>query len=257
MTSPQDYSKHFIPLESDPELFTELIHSLGASKSLSFQDVYSIEDAELLSLVPTPVLALVLILPTTLSYEEHIALEDADGSAYDHEDKVIWLRQTINNACGFYAILHAIANSAARDMIGIIAHSPHTLHADCSPEPMSTLSRMLSSIKEKNVEEAGRLLEANEDLEKAYHAVAIQGSTAPLNAEDEVDYHYLCFVKSDDGTCLYELDGDRMGPIRRVSLPPNSDLLSAPILKVIKSYLLAEEGASLEFSLMALCGSAE
>lgn len=117
-SSTQSYTMHFVPLESDPELFTELIHSLGASQDLSFQDVYSIDDPELLSFIPKPIHALILILPTTPAYEKRVALEDADTGVYETNDKTIWLSQTINNACGLYAILHAITNSGAKQFIG-------------------------------------------------------------------------------------------------------------------------------------------
>jgi ubiquitin carboxyl-terminal hydrolase L3 len=120
------------------------------------------------------------------------------------------------------------------------------------------LSQLLSIVRGKSVEDVSSVLEESEELEKAYHTVALQGSTSlPLNAEDEVDYHYLCFAKSDDGKSLYELDGDRDGPIKRCTLLPDSDMFSEPVLKVIRSYLEAEKGASLEFSLVALCGSAQ
>ena len=32
-------------------------------------------------------------------------------------------------------------------------------------------------------------------------------------AEDEVDFHYVCFVKSSKTGHLYELGGDRKGPV--------------------------------------------
>lgn len=34
-------------------------------------------------------------------------------------EDVTWFKQTINNACGFYGILHAICNGEARKMMGI------------------------------------------------------------------------------------------------------------------------------------------
>lgn len=34
-------------------------------------------------------------------------------------EEVVWFRQTINNACGLYAILHAICNFDVRRFIGI------------------------------------------------------------------------------------------------------------------------------------------
>lgn len=38
--------KNFIPLESDPTIFRELMHDLGVSTSLKFVDVWSLEDVE-------------------------------------------------------------------------------------------------------------------------------------------------------------------------------------------------------------------
>lgn len=117
--STRSYIKHFVPLESDPELFTELIHSLGASQSLSFQEVYSIDDPDLLSFVPKPIHALRLILPTTPAHEKRVAVEDSNAEVYKATGKTIWLSQTINNACGLYATLHAIANSEAKQLLGM------------------------------------------------------------------------------------------------------------------------------------------
>ena len=39
--------KSFIPLESDPEIFTDLMHDLGASSNLQFVDVWSLEDDDI------------------------------------------------------------------------------------------------------------------------------------------------------------------------------------------------------------------
>lgn len=114
------YRKHFIPLESNPVLFTELIHRLGVSESLQFHDILSLDDAELLAFIPRPALALVLVFPTTPAYKSKIAEQDGTKATYsksgDDED-IVWYRQTINNACGLYGILHAISNVDARDFI--------------------------------------------------------------------------------------------------------------------------------------------
>jgi len=116
--SGKQYRKHFVPLESDPEVFTGLIHRLGVSKQLEFQDVFSLDEPEFL---PHPALALILIFPTSTEYEAHQAKVEATRSEYtgsgDGED-VTWFKQTIHNACGLYGLLHAVANGAARDFIG-------------------------------------------------------------------------------------------------------------------------------------------
>lgn len=58
------YAKHFVPLESNPDVFNYLMHNLGASETLSFEDIWTLEA------LPTHALAFVLIFPTTDSYEE-------------------------------------------------------------------------------------------------------------------------------------------------------------------------------------------
>jgi ubiquitin carboxyl-terminal hydrolase L3 len=112
-TLSQEYRKHFIPLESNPEVFTELVYKLGVSECLEFQDVLSLDDAELLAFLPRPAYALILVLPTTDAYEKRVNEEDSrlepyQGNAIDGD--VLFFKQTINNACGLYAVLHAVCN---------------------------------------------------------------------------------------------------------------------------------------------------
>lgn len=47
--------KTFVPLENNPEVFTDLVHRLGVSPKLGFYDIYSIDEPELLALIPKPV----------------------------------------------------------------------------------------------------------------------------------------------------------------------------------------------------------
>lgn len=121
--SNENYSKHYIPLESNPQLFTELIRKLGVSTAISFQDVLSMNDSALLELIPRPALALVLVFPTSHVYEQYVEIDEDPRKPYaksgDQED-AIWFKQTINNACGLYSILHAVSNGPARNFIGNI-----------------------------------------------------------------------------------------------------------------------------------------
>jgi ubiquitin carboxyl-terminal hydrolase L3 len=123
---------HFIPLESDPDIFTKLIQEFGI-RSLEFQDVLSLDLADLLPggglALPTPVYALILIFPTTEAYEADLKaakrLAHSEGTHYTGhgpQEPVIWFEQTIHNACGLYAILHAISNldpTVAKSSIGL------------------------------------------------------------------------------------------------------------------------------------------
>ncbi|KAK1767900.1 peptidase C12, ubiquitin carboxyl-terminal hydrolase 1 [Phialemonium atrogriseum] len=149
----------------------------------------------------------------------------------------MWFKQTINNACGLYGILHALSNGAARDML----------------EPNSLVTRLLETCSSLPPQERSLVLENSAELESVYEEVATQGiSSIPDNAEDEVDFHYVCFVKSHKSGRLYELDGDRKGPIDRgVVVQPEEDVLAPGGLNAIREYIECEPGNT-NFSLMAL-----
>jgi ubiquitin carboxyl-terminal hydrolase L3 len=118
---PKTYRKHFIPLESNPDVFTELVHKLGIPEDLCFQDVLSLDDPDLLAFLPRPAYALVLVFPTTEAYEKRCTEEETKAGDYEgcgEEEPVVWYEQTINNACGLYALLHAVSNGEAKGFIG-------------------------------------------------------------------------------------------------------------------------------------------
>jgi ubiquitin carboxyl-terminal hydrolase L3 len=102
--------KHYLPLESNPEVFNELIRLLGVSDEIAFEDVLSLDEP---SLVPRPTLAAILVLPTSPALEEKKLAAEADRAEYTGSgsgEPVVWFKQTIHNACGLYAILHALSN---------------------------------------------------------------------------------------------------------------------------------------------------
>ncbi|KAG8991979.1 hypothetical protein FRB94_012120 [Tulasnella sp. JGI-2019a] len=73
---PNEYQKHFIPLESNPVGFTKLIHRLGVSSSFEFTDVHSLDDPDLLAMIPRPTFALILVFPTSIQYEQNKAADE-------------------------------------------------------------------------------------------------------------------------------------------------------------------------------------
>ena len=103
-----------------------------------------------------------------------------------------------------------------------------------------------------NADDLAQALEDSKELEAAYSGVARKGDTeAPANAEDEVDYHYVAFVKSPKSNHLYQLDGDRKQPIDLGALASDEDVLSEKCLSVIRG-MIASEDNNPNFSLMAL-----
>lgn len=100
---------------------TQLVHRLGLAETLSFHDVFGIDDPSLLAFVPRPASALLLVFPVSKTYEEHRMREDGGREVYTgkgEQESVWWCRQTIGNSCGLMALLHAATNGMARDYVG-------------------------------------------------------------------------------------------------------------------------------------------
>ncbi|TPX10529.1 uncharacterized protein E0L32_008579 [Thyridium curvatum] len=231
----------FVPLEANPPLMTSLLHNLGLSEALSVHDVYSIDDPELLAFVPRPALALLLVFPVSAAYESHRLAEDSllpEYGASGDKEPVLWFRQTIRNACGVMGLLHASLNGPAKGFI----------------EQGSALDDIAKQATPLAPAERSKLLETNESLAKAHHSAATQGDTKAPDAQDDVDLHYVCFVKTEDGT-LWELDGRRKGPLARGKLESDEDVLSQKALLWGPKKFLEREGADMRFSCVALAGS--
>lgn len=98
------------------------------------------------------------------------------------------------------------------------------------------------------------MLENTPAIATAHKEAASLGDTSAPDAQDDVDLHYVCFVKGGDGA-LWELDGRRKGPIRRGELEESEDMLSAKALSLGILKFLDREGGDLRFSAVALAGS--
>jgi len=234
--------KAFVPLENNPEVMSHLLHQLGVSPTLGFHDVFSIDDPELLAFVPRPAYALLLIFPVSDTYEKFRREEDAGKEEYEGsgpQEKVLWFKQTIRNACGLIGLLHGVSNGEAKNFI----------------DPSSDLSALLKSAIPLKPEPRADLLYESKALESAHQSAASLGDTSAPAAEDDVDLHYVCFVKSENNH-LWELDGRRKGPLDRGQLGPEEDVLSEKALQIgVKSFLKREDeagGGELRFSLVAL-----
>ncbi|KAI1102782.1 ubiquitin carboxyl-terminal hydrolase [Jackrogersella minutella] len=233
----------FVPLEANPELMTSLLHKLGLSKALAVHDVYSITEPELLAFVPRPALALLLVFPVSAVYESARMAEDAGVAEYGGRgegEPVLWFRQTIRNACGLMGLLHAVSNGPARGFV----------------EQNTPLHALIANAVPLAPPERSALLERTPELATAHHEAATQGATAAPDARDDVDLHYVCFVKTEDGT-LWELDGRRKGPIARGKLDDSEDVLSEKALLWGPLKFLERGGGDMRFSCVALAGSLE
>jgi ubiquitin carboxyl-terminal hydrolase L3 len=69
----QRYRKHFTALESNPDVFSQLIHRLGVFPRLTFQDIVSLDDPDSLSY---PAHALILIFLISNAYKDYKIKEE-------------------------------------------------------------------------------------------------------------------------------------------------------------------------------------
>lgn len=191
---------------------TDMVHRLGLSRSLVFHDVYSLTEPSLLSFLPRPASALLLVFPVTDRYEKFRREEDSTREEYQasgDDEEVVWFKQTIKNACGLIGLLHSVCNGDARRQI----------------EKGSDLDRLLGEATPLKPADRAELLYKNQALESAHADAANKGDTAAPGAATHVDLHFVAFVKSEQGN-LWELDGRRKGPLNRGKLGPDEDVLS-------------------------------
>ncbi|KAI0791638.1 hypothetical protein BC629DRAFT_1511155 [Irpex lacteus] len=235
----------WVPLESNPEVLNSWSEKAGLVISQDeFTDVYGF-DPELLQMVPQPVKAVVLLFPISEAYEKARKEEDAkiakDGQ-HPIDPTILWIKQTIGNACGTMGLIHALANS------------------NVTLAPESPLAKFIDQAAEKSPEERSKLLETTPLFADIHAQAAAAGQTAAPSANDRVDLHFTCFVQApsppsreegievEEGQRrLIELDGRRGGPIDRGVC---TNLLQDAANFIKETYVPLAQ--SLEFSMLAL-----
>ncbi|CAI2728449.1 unnamed protein product [Schistosoma spindalis] len=216
----------WIPLEANPQVLNEYMNKLGVvEESWKFIDIFSLDD-DMLAFVPEPVIGLLFLYPVETS------IENASLGVEDNSSKVVLIKQTVGNACGTIAILHAIVNNKQH----------------LSIKDGSFLSSVLKEFENKTPDERGVIVESQKEISALHEKSALEGQTEAPNAESKTNLHFVCFVEHDGS--LYELDGRKNAPILHGSITSAGFLRDA--CNVVKKFITCLPG-SVEFSLMGLC----
>ncbi len=207
-----------IPLESNPQLFTQFAQKLGLSPLVEFNDIYSLTDPDLLAFLPRPVYSIIILFPITENYEKNEAQfvenqivnaspDNGNKKLFDGESTkdILWFKQIIKNACGMYALLHSLGNGTISQKF--IADG-------------STLSNILQKANNTGIQERSKLVL---DLQEEHNKIAQQGETEAPNAEDDLSLHFMTFTKNTENSHLYELDGRKPGPVDLGKASSSSD----------------------------------
>ncbi|GAC76875.1 ubiquitin C-terminal hydrolase UCHL1 [Moesziomyces antarcticus T-34] len=228
----------WVPLESNPELFTSWCSSMGLDTSkFAFHDIYG-TDPDLLAMVPQPVSAVLLLFPLTEEMAKLRHDENASASPDDPSSGILWFKQTIGNACGTIGLLHALANSDATSSI-----KPGS--------PLDTLFQKARATSDAN--ERADVLVNSKELQTVHEATASQGQSQAPEDLDNVLLHFICFVRSKDGE-LVELDGSsgRKGPMPRGKKVQTQEDLLPVAVEFVKDHYMALNPNEVNFNLIAL-----
>jgi len=215
--------QRWIPLESNPKVINKYVHNLGVDSSWNFVDVYGLEP-DLLAMVPRPVAALVLLFPDT-------KLDMIGDLQTDFPTDLYYTKQTIDNACGTVAIVHALANNKNQIKFDDSKHFKTFLELTASMSP----------------EERARFLEQDNKMGAAHEDCALEGDTQAPPVDEHVKYHFVAFVHFNG--YLYELDGSKKAPVVHGKTSPDTFLLDAA--DTIKKFM-AREPDNVNFNIMAL-----
>ncbi|XP_015921311.2 ubiquitin carboxyl-terminal hydrolase isozyme L3 isoform X2 [Parasteatoda tepidariorum] len=186
----------WLPLESNPEVMNKFLENLGVPFKWGISDIISL-DEEFLHMIPSPVLAVLLLFPITEKYQEHCDKQEEllKTEKQDTDPDVFFMHQTIRNACGTVALIHAIANNM------------DSLCLDSE----SVVKKFIEESRSLSPREKAEILESSQEISAAHEAMAQQGQTEAPGVDDEINLHFIALVNVNSK--LYDLDGRKSVPI--------------------------------------------
>ncbi|GCB64759.1 ubiquitin carboxyl-terminal hydrolase isozyme L1 isoform X2 [Scyliorhinus torazame] len=216
-------------MEINPEMLNKCLSRLGVASSWKFVDVLGLEN-ESLSMVPSPVCALMLLFPLSQQHESHRERQTSKLSGKGIDSKIYFLRQTISNSCGTIGLINTIANN--QDKLDFVEGS--------------ILKKFLNETIHLSAEERAKQLEKNEKIRAAHDVTAEEGECQVH--EDGTNFHFITFVGVDGH--LYELDGRMPFPIDQGET--SNDGLLQDSAKICRQFMERDQG-EVRFTAVALC----
>lgn len=227
-----------VPLESNPEVFSEFAHGLGLNKSYGFVDIYSLTDPDLIAFTPSPVKALILLFPLNGFFET--SKEDT-SIIEESTSEPVWFRQSIKNGCGLYALLHSLSNNLQ------LLHGESKLLQYLQSHPVTN-----NRYADKPTDEF--ILSISETNADHFQS----GQSKAPDADEDVNLHFITFVERDGK--IYELDGRRLQGARllgKAGKSPDEGLLGEEAISNRVQWYMdkADEKNKLHFNLLGLAPS--
>lgn len=206
-----DNNFNWPPLESDPQIFSDYIQSIGADSSISFQEIYSLDYKEM-QVIESPVYAVVI------SYERAVPYQLNQNNFKESNYVPFYMKQTevLDNACGLIAMLHSVGNNLE----------------NLSIQENSVLSNLYLGTKNLNEEQRAKFLENFEEFKNSHKQFSNQGQSNLCEDQSDVKNHFVAFIYLNGN--LVELDGLVNGPYIVKEGIQHQDLLDATIEELRK-----------------------
>jgi len=224
----------WLPLESNPDMLTAYVRAVGVERPACFVDIWSFDD-ESVKLFPKPMLAVCALYPMAAVDPPRLERHRGAFLPSDGVEGLVYVRQKLDvhgNACGSIAAVHAVCNNADRLAL-----------AEASP--------MLAFAREnagKPADASGAALERATALHEASESAARLGQTETPDADDDVEYHFVTFVRHNGR--LLELDGLKPGPLDHG--PVAEDELLERAVAIIRDEMMPLANGVITFSAVGL-----
>lgn len=215
-----------IPVSNECELLKRLAETYGVDcTNVLFQDVFTVDD-EMITFLPQPIYAFLFIYPIG-NKDGYLEKRHKEGPS--PENPPWYTKQTLRNACGTVALIHAIANTPLKDKV----------------KPDSWLGKFFSESEGKTPEERADIMLHDTALHQLHNGNA-EESSIEIPADLKIDTHFIAFIVHNGQ--LWELDGRKGYPI---SHGPADSPGSA--LKVVREEFLPHVEDPMRIGLTAIC----
>jgi len=214
-------------IESDPGVFTELIHKFGVS-GVQVEELWSL-DKELFQDL-NPVYSLIFLFKWTAD-EEVVGTIVQDSRL----DNIFFAKQVINNACATQAILSALMNIS---------------------DPAVNLGPTLQELKEFcssfDAGMKGLTLSNSDQIRTVHNSFARQTLfefDAKAATKDDDVFHFVTYVPIQGR--LYEIDGLKAGPVDHGAIPEGGDWVNT-VRPIIEARMQKYTQGEIHFNLMGV-----